>query len=141
MLLDTNIISEVMRSVPNAQVVSWLNAQSAQACYLSSITLAEIEYGIARLAFGHKRDTLAIRFKQFVSQGFGGRLLSFDEQSAQYFAHVMALRQQQGRPMSFQDGQIVAIALQHGLPLATRNLKDFEGMGLLLVNPFAVQAL
>jgi predicted nucleic acid-binding protein len=109
--------------------------------YFSGITLAEIEYGIARLAFGHKRDTLVIRFKQFVSQGFGGRLLAFDDQSAQYFSHVMSLREQQGRPMSFPDGQIAAIALQHRLPLARRNLNDFEGVGLLVVNPFDVQAL
>lgn len=139
MLLDTNIISELMRSAPNSHVVNWLNTQSAQACYLSSITLAEIEYGIAVLPSGQKRDNLAIRFKQFVNQGFGGRLLAFDEQSAEYFARVMSLRKQLGRPMSFQDGQIAAIALQHGLPLATRNIKDFEGVGLLLLNPFDVK--
>lgn len=141
MLLDTNVISELMRSAPNSHVVNWLNKQSAQACYLSNVTLAEIEYGVAVLPSGQKRDTLAIRFKQFVNQGFGGRVLAFDEQSAEYFARVMSLRKQQGRPMSFQDGQIAAIALQNGLPLATRNIKDFEGVGLLLINPFDVKAV
>jgi Predicted nucleic acid-binding protein, contains PIN domain len=101
MLLDTNIISELMRSVPNSHVVNWLNTQSAQACYLSSITLAEIEYGIAVLPYGQKRDTLAIRFKQFVNQGFGGRVLAFDEQSAEYFARVMSLRQTARSPDEF----------------------------------------
>ncbi len=137
MLLDTNIISEVMRSRPNPQVIEWLNRQSVKACFLSSITLAEIEYGIAALPFGNRRDSLALRFKQFVDQGFDGRLLGFDAQSAVYFARVMALRKGQGRPMSFQDGQIAAIALQHGLPLATRNMKDFDEVGVALVNPFS----
>ncbi len=136
MLLDTNIISEIMRSTPNPQVIEWLNRQSVQACFLSSITLAEIEYGIATLPFGDRRDSLALRFKQVVDQGVDGSLLGFDDQSAVYFARVMALRKGQGRPMSFQDGQIAAIALQYGLPLATRNMKDFDEVGIVLVNPF-----
>jgi hypothetical protein len=140
MLLDTNIISEVMRTVPNQQVIDWLNRQSVQSCFISSITLAEIEYGIALLPFGGRRDGLGIKFKQFVAQGFDDRVLGFDAPSAVYFARVMLLRKQQGRPMSFQDGQIAAIALQHGLPLVTRNTKDFDGVGLVLINPFDTAA-
>jgi hypothetical protein len=136
MLLDTNIVSEVMRAQPSQHVIDWLNRQSAQICFISSITLAEIEYGVALLPLGNRRDTLGLKFKQFVAQGFDDRVLVFDAQSALYFARVMLLRKQQGRPMSFQDGQIAAIALQHGLPLVTRNTKDFAGVGLVLVNPF-----
>jgi len=140
MLLDTNIISEVMRSIPNQRVVDWLNHQIAQDCFVSSITLAEIEYGIATLPPGSRRDGLALKFKQFVAQGFDDRVLGFDAQSAVYFARVMSLRKQQGRPISFQDGQIAAIALQHSLPLVTRNTKDFDGVGLVLINPFDTAA-
>jgi len=136
MLLDTNIISEVMRSLPSQQLVNWLNQQSAPECFISSITLAEIEYGMTTLPSGSRRDSLLMKFNQFIAQGFDERVLVFDAQSAVYFARVMLLRKQQGRPISFQDGQIAAIALQHGLPLATRNTKDFEGVGLVLVNPF-----
>ncbi|MFZ1389851.1 MAG: type II toxin-antitoxin system VapC family toxin [Thiolinea sp.] len=137
-LLDTNIISDLMRPSPQASVVAWLNAQEPLDVHISVITIAEIEYGLKVLPEGQKRWSLQQKFEWFVAQGFEGRILDFTETAAHHYADIMAHRRSLGMPMSVPDGQIAAIARTHRFKLATRNIKDFEECGLVLVNPFGI---
>ena len=137
-LLDTNVVSEVMRQVPSDNVLNWLNRHSDAGLMISSISIAEICYGLRILPTGQRRQLLQARFEQFVAEGFIGRILVFDEPAARAYAEIMGLRKEQGRPMSLPDGQIAAIAKSHRLKLATRNLTDFENCGIQLINPFEV---
>ena len=137
-LLDTNIISELMRPSPQASVVAWLNEQEPLDVHISVITIAEIEYGLKVLPEGQKRWSLQQKFEWFVAQGFEQRILDFTETAAHHYADIMAHRRSLGMPMSVPDGQIAAIARTHHFKLATRNIKDFEECGLTLVNPFDV---
>lgn len=136
-LLDTNVISAVMAPTPPESVLSWLDAQSSAGLFLSTITIAEIRYGLRCLPAGRRRQTLEDRFRQFVAQGFEQRILPFDLPAANLYAEVMAHRKETGRPMSVCDGEIAAIALANGLAIATRNVADFEDCGLELIDPFA----
>lgn len=138
MLLDTNILSEMMRPKPNAEVILWLNKQDSQALFVSSISIAEICYGLYVLPRGKRRQQLQIRFEQFVRQGFQFRLLDFDRQAATMYGSVMGEAKLTGHSMSIADGQIAAIALANGFTLVTRNVKDFKYSGVMLINPFDV---
>lgn len=136
-LLDTNVISAVMAPTPAESVLSWLDAQSSAGLFLSTITIAEIRYGLRCLPAGRRRQMLEDRFRQFVARGFEQRILSFDLAAAHHYADVMAHRREIGRPMSVPDGEIAAIALARGLAVATRNVADFEECGIALIDPFA----
>ncbi len=135
-LLDTNVVSEAMRQEPSAKVLNWLDRHSDGRLLISSITIAEICYGLRILPVGSRRHTLETKFEQFVAQGFAGRILSFDETAAHAYAETMGVRKENGRPMSVPDAQIAAIAQIHRLALATRNCADFEDCGIKLINPF-----
>jgi len=135
-LLDTNVISEIMKVAPSAAVVSWLNAQKPGSIYVSAVTIGEIEFGLRIMAIGGRRTQLQKRFERFVSLAFVRRVLAFDEPSARVYGDIMGLRREMGRPMSVPDGQIAAIARTNGLRLATRNTRDFEDCGVELTDPF-----
>lgn len=135
-ILDTNIISEVMRPKPSSKVVDWLDQQEAHRLYLTSITLAEIHYGIGALLDGQRKQRLASQLRAYVTEGFEGRVLDFTAKSAHYYAEIMVNRKASGMPMSMADGQIAAIAREHQFSVATRNQKDFLECGLELINPF-----
>jgi predicted nucleic acid-binding protein len=135
-LLDTNVVSEVMRQRPSDNVLNWLNSYNNGELLISSITLAEICYGLRILPSGQRRQLLQTRFEQFVSEGFAGNIIDFDESAARAYAEIMGMRKEKGRPMSLPDGQIAAIAQTHHLTLATRNITDFEDCGIQLINPF-----
>lgn len=135
-LLDTNIVSEVMRPNPSFDVIAWLNLQQSPHIFLSSISIAEIGYGLYILPNGKRKQQLQLRFEQFIKNAFSCRVLSFTEQSARVYSALMGERRQLGRPMSIPDGQIAAIALANGFAVATRNTKDFEYCDLELINPF-----
>lgn len=135
-LLDTNVISEAMRPNPSGNVISWLNSHNNTGLFISSITIAEICYGLRILPEGQRRQTLQSRFEQFISQGFAKNILNFNEPAARAYAEIMGVRKEKGRPMSLPDGQIAAIAQTNYLSLATRNITDFEGCGIELINPF-----
>jgi predicted nucleic acid-binding protein len=135
-LLDTNMVSEVMRLEPSKKVLSWLDSHSDGGLLISSITIAEICYGLRILPVGQRRQGLETRFEQFVGEGFAGRIIHFDEAAARTYAEIMGLRKEKGRPMSIPDGQIAAIARVNRLNLATRNITDFEDCGIGLINPF-----
>ncbi|MHB8949516.1 MAG: PIN domain-containing protein [Rhodoferax sp.] len=135
-VVDTNVISEVMRPLPLPAVLKWLNAQDGNELFISTVTLAEIAYGLRVLPEGQRRWQLHSRFEQFVTQAFEERVLDFTAVAARAYAEIMAHRKEIGRPLSLPDGQIASIAHVHGFALATRNIKDFEDCGLELINPF-----
>lgn len=135
-LLDTNIVSEVMKTQPAETVVTWLNSQDSDKLYVSAITIGEIAYGLRILPDGKRRSGLRERFERFVALAFDQRVLAYDESAARIYAELMGERKELGLPMSFADGQIAAIARHHRLAVATRNTSDFENCGIEVVNPF-----
>lgn len=135
-VVDTNVISEVMRPQPSPAVLNWLNAQDGNLLFITTVTLAEIGYGLRILPDGQRRWQLHSQFEQFVTQAFEGRVLTFTASAARAYAEIMGHRKEVGHPMSLPDGQIASIAHAHGFAVATRNIKDFEDCGLELINPF-----
>jgi predicted nucleic acid-binding protein len=135
-VLDTNVVSEVIKPAPLAEVIEWLNLQQSSDLYVTTITLGEISYGVEVLPDGNRRTSLSRAVNQFVDQAFGDRVLVFDRDSAHEYGQLMAGRRKLGRPLSAPDGQIAAITRRHRFQLATRNLKDFEECGIGLINPF-----
>lgn len=135
-LLDTNVVSAVMAPAPTTAVIEWLNRQETVTLYLSTITIAEIGYGLWNLPEGKRRRSLEERFKKFVAEGFEQRILDFNKPAAHLYAEVMGRRKAMGRPLAVLDGQIASIARANDLAIATRNVRDFEECGLEIVNPF-----
>lgn len=136
-VLDTNVISEIMSRQPADAVLRWLDVQPTEILYISSISIAEISYGLNALPAGRRRQDLQGRFDRFVAIGFSNRILPFGEDAAHAYGEIMGHRRRRGRPMSALDGQIAAIARVQGFAVATRNVDDFEECGLEIVNPFA----
>lgn len=126
-----------MKVEPATAVVTWLNDSNTNELYLSSITIAEIAYGLQVLPEGTRRQTISARFAQFIERGFNNRILVFDAPAAFAYGDIMAMTRSMGRPMGVPDGQIAAIAKVHGMNLATRNISDFETTGLALINPWS----
>ena len=136
-ILDTNVVSEFMTSPPSTAVLEWLNAQEPSSLYISSISVAEICFGLQAMPQGRRRKLLEDRFDRFISQAFSSRVLRFDEAAARIFGEIKAYRKRIGRPLSDFDGQIAAIARVHGFAIATLNLGDFEHCLVDLIDPFA----
>lgn len=135
-LLDTNVLSELMKPTPDTDVVRWVDAQLVETLYISAITRAEIELGIALLPTGKRKQQVATAAQHMFSQ-FSGRCLVFGETAAVQYGQLVATRTQNGRPITVEDAQIAAIALAAGLRLATRNEKDFADIsGLTMINPW-----
>ncbi len=136
-LLDTCVLSEFTRPKPHPGVVEWMSSvTSPQRLYLSSITIGEIERGIAKLGATAKAKRLQLWLDTDVQAWFADRILSFDVACARTWGRRMALCDQNGMPRAALDSQIAAIALTHGLTLVTRNVSDMEGMGVQLFNPW-----
>ena len=135
-VLDTNVVSVVMRPTPNPHVILWLNLQQSSQLFLSSISIAKFAYGLYILPNGKRKQQLQFRFEQIIANAFSYRILEFTEQNARTYATLMGERKQAGRPMSVPDGQISVITLTSGFALAIRNIKDFEHCRLELINPF-----
>ena len=135
-LLDTNVISELMRPAPNPAVITWLDDQLAGNLYLSAIAKAEIELGIAILTDGKRKDAF-LQAAGEIFAGFLDRCLPFDCDAARDYANIVALARKAGRPVSVEDAQIAAIARHNTMALATRNVTDFDFLdGLELINPW-----
>ena len=136
-LLDTNVLSELMRPVPNETVLAWLDRHTGEGVFVSAITEAEILRGIALLPDGKRRAVLAEIANNLFAEDFADHRLPFDSPSARSYAELTAYRTRAGRPISIEDAQIAAIALRHALTLATRNTRDFVAIvGLTVVNPW-----
>jgi predicted nucleic acid-binding protein len=136
-LLDTNVLSELMRAKPAQEVLNWFGRQADTPFFVSAITRAEILLGIALLPVGKRRDALATSAEQMFAEDFSGRSLAFDGGCASEYALLVAVRTRHGHSISTEDAQIAAIALTNDLRLATRNVKDFKGIdGLTVLNPW-----
>lgn len=136
-LLDTNVLSELMREQPAAAVLDWFSQNTLVSMQTSSITQAEILTGIALLPNSKRRTALAMAAEQMFEEDFAGLCLPFDAAAAKTYAVIVATRTRQGQPISTEDAQIAAIALAAGLTVVTRNIKDFDSIdGLPLVNPW-----
>lgn len=135
-LLDTNVVSELMRRAPDQSVMAWIDGQPQYRLYSSSVTRAEIELGIAILPEGRRKQGLQAAAMRMFAE-FHGRCLAFDEPAASRYAALVSARMRAGRPISVEDAQIAAIALAGALVLATRNVRDFSDIdGLSVVDPF-----
>jgi hypothetical protein len=135
-ILDTNVVSELLRPAPAASVAAWLAAQEGSRVYLTAIAAAELRLGVALLPAGRRRDTLEMAVDAMLAEDFRRRILPFDEAAAQAYAAIAAARRAAGRPISQSDAQIAAIALACDAPLATRDIADYEGCGLTLIDPW-----
>lgn len=134
-VLDTNVVSELMRPAPDAVVVGWLDTQAARELHTTAITVAEIGYGIARLDDGRRRDRLHAAAGDLFTR-FADQILSFDARAATEYASVVAGCDRAGRPIDGFDAQIAAICAAHGAVLATRNGKDFGATAVRVVDPW-----
>lgn len=135
-IIDTNIISEMMRPAPAENVKLWLNQLDVTKIYTSSITVAEIFYRIAALDKGKRRNLIEDAFNKMLQDAFNHRILSFDEIAASWYGKIMSHRKALGKPMGILDGQIAAIARTHNAAVATRNVKDFTNCEIDVINPF-----
>ena len=138
-LLDTNVVSELMRPAPAGAVLAWFAAQEAHDLYLSAIGEAELRRGAAMLPAGKRRDQLMTTIDAMIAEDFAGCILPFDSNAAQAFVLVCLERRAAGRPISFADCQIAATARAQGAAIATRNTADFAGCGIAVIDPWAHQ--
>lgn len=135
-ILDTNIISELMKPIPDKLVINWMDNQKSSHLFITTITIAEISYGLHALPEGKRRNFLINSFDKAIMTAFIGRILTFDELSAHQYGKIMSARKELGQPLGVPDGQIASIASRHGAMIATRNIRDFLNCGLQVINPF-----
>ena len=135
-VLDTNVVSELMRSVPAEQVVEWVDRQTSADVHLTAITVAELLYGVARLPDGQRKNDLAQHVEAMISDEFDHRVVAFDETAAAHYADIVVRRERSGRPISAADAQVAATCRSHGAVLATRNTDDFTDTGIAVVDPW-----
>jgi predicted nucleic acid-binding protein len=135
-VLDTNVISELMRSQPHPAVTAWMAAQSRGSLYTTSVNEAELFYGISAMPEGRRRSGLAAGAEALFAEEFAGRVLVFGGAAARRYAEIVILRRQAGRPIEAFDALIAATALVAGAAVATRDIAGFEGCGLTLINPW-----
>lgn len=135
-VLDTNVLSELMRPQPSESVVRWLSGWPALQLFTSTVTQAEIGYGLALMSLGKRRSALERAVEQMFARDFQGRVLSFDAAAAHEFPAIATMRRRQGQPITSFDAMIGAIARSRGAAVATRNVKDFEGCGITVIDPW-----
>jgi len=135
-ILDTNVVSEPSQPLPSPAVLRWLAVQNSAEIFTTSVTEAEIFYGLALLPVGRKRNDLQEALKRFFEHDVRDRVLSFDRAAAREFGAITAERKRAGRPIKVFDAQIAAIARAHGARVATRDIADFEHSGIDLINPW-----
>ena len=136
-ILDTNVLSALMQRQPDATVVEWLDRQSTDAIWITSITLFEARYGLKLLADGQRRALLEGRFDELLQIDLANRVAVFDVRAADRAAQLAAERKARGRPVDMRDTFIAGIAIARGATLATRNAKHFEDLPTRIVNPWA----
>ncbi len=135
-VLDTNVVSELMRPQPAPSVLAWVNAQPADQLWLCSLVVAELLYGLGRLPDCDRKRQLANAVEAMVFDDFAGRTLPFDLEAAAAYAQLVVQREKAGQTIAMADAQIGAVCAVHGAQLATRNTRDFTGLGLNLINPW-----
>ncbi len=134
--LDTNVISEMIRPIPDQNVLEWMARQSPRDLYITSVTDAELRYGVAIMYPGRRRRELESAVLRMIETVFDGRILPFDKDAAPIYAEIRASRRIMGRPVKELDCMIAAIARVRGAAVATRNQRDFEDCRVEVVNPW-----
>jgi predicted nucleic acid-binding protein len=135
-VLDTNVISELARQVPDTGVLSWLDSLDISDVATTAVTAEELRYGVARLPEGHRKRELTVVIRGILSEDFHGRVLPFDDRASVRYADIVAGRERIGRPIGVADAQIAAICRDVGAILASRNTADFEETGVELIDPW-----
>lgn len=136
-VIDTNVVSEVLKPLADQRVAAWLRRQPINRVYITAITKAELLYGLALMADGKRKEALAGAIQIFLGERLKTPVLAFEGQDALPYARISARRRRSGRPVKELDGQIAAIAASRGFAVATRNVRDFEDCGIEIVNPWA----
>lgn len=136
-ILDTNVLSELMHPSGSATVVAWADQQPAEELAVTAITVAEVLHGIRGLADGRSKATLEAAAVRMFEEDLAGATLSFDYASAVIYSDIVTQRERAGLPISMADAQIAAIARRSDAKLATRNMRDFAGLGVDLIDPWA----
>ena len=134
-VLDTNVLSALMRQAPDAQVVAWLDRQPRISIWTTSVTVLEIRFGLQIMPAGKRRILLLQAFEAMIEK-LGGRVASFDDAAAREAGDLMAFRHKKGRPVDLRDTMIAGIVLAHHATLATRNTAHFEDIAAAVVNPW-----
>jgi predicted nucleic acid-binding protein len=135
-VLDTNVISEMMRAHPDEAVAHWYRRLARRALFTTSINCGEVLAGIETMALGRKRAELANEARVMFNTEFEGRILSFDQRAAEHYANIVAHRKRRGERIDALDAQIAAIARANDMGVATRNTKDFQDCGIDIINPW-----
>jgi predicted nucleic acid-binding protein len=138
-ILDTNVLSALMRTKPEAAVVAWLDRQPAESVWITSITVFETRFGLALLPKGRRRQVLETAFVQLLEEDLQNRVLEFDSAAAVEAATLAAVRQRAGRPVDMRDTQIAGIALAHRAQIATRNVRHFTDLTVAVIDPWNAQ--
>ena len=135
-IVDTNVVSEMMRDAPHPAVLGWLDEQFESELLLSAVSEGELRYGIERLPQGRRRDALESELVEVLRDDFGGRVLPFDRAAARAYGIIRAQRRSSGGSYNAEDCMIAAIAKSIGATVATRNVRDFEKSGVEVINPW-----
>ena len=135
-VLDTNVLSETLKTLPNAAVVAWMAAQPRSTLFTTTVVEAEILYGVAVLADGARKTQLQAALKAIFTEDLSGQVIPFDRDCAEDYAAIAANRKNLGQPISQFDAMIAAATASRGATLATRNLRDFADCGIRLINPW-----
>ena len=135
-VLDTNVVSEPLRPEPDAKVLAWLDRQEPQSLFLTSVTLAEVLAGVEVMPAGRRKTTLRNALTKQVLPLFADRILSFDSAAAEHFARILSSAASAGHTIGFPDCAIASMAAARGFMIATRNVRDFRGTGVDLINPW-----
>ncbi|MEW4401875.1 type II toxin-antitoxin system VapC family toxin [Agrobacterium tumefaciens] len=136
-LLDTNVISEPWKPVPDEAVIAWLDAQAVETLFISAITIAELRFEIAAMPSGRRQTILRDRIEGEVLPHFSGRILSFDLATSQFYSELMARARASGKAIGTADGYIAATAVANGLTISTRDTSPFEAAGVKVINPWS----
>jgi predicted nucleic acid-binding protein len=135
-LIDTNVISELWKVDPDANVLAWIDAQAVETLHLSAVTVAELRFGLATMPEGRRRSIYQSRLEQDVLPAFAGRVLPFDLDASRAYATLMARARSEGKPIGRADGYIAATAIARSLAVTTRDVEPFLAAGLQVVNPW-----
>jgi predicted nucleic acid-binding protein len=136
-ILDTNVVSELIRPDPEENVLAWVRQQPADLVYLTAITAAELRTGVAQLPEGRRKHVLMSMTNGLIEEDFADRILSFTSDAAVEYAEIVAGRKCQGRPIGMADAQVAAICRLYDADLGTRNVKDFDDTGVRVVDPWS----
>jgi predicted nucleic acid-binding protein len=135
-ILDTNVVSETMRPIPDQAVIAWLDRQAEASIWITSVTVLEIRTGIEVLPPSRRRLALSVDFERFLDSEIRGRVMAFDTEAARTAAKLTADRQRSGRPGDLRDSMIAGIAIATGASLATRNMRHFDDLPIALIDPW-----